>query len=323
MNGHIVNHIQKPGLVSDNTLHVIGVITNPIRYHSRYRLYREWLEAMEKTPNVKVYTVEAAFGDRHHEITDSSNEKNLQLRIKQEIWVKENLINLGVKHLLPKDWKYLAWVDCDVFFRDPNWANETIHQLQHFPIVQPWSDCLDLGFNGNVYQHFKSFGYQHQRRIPKQKWPGDYCVYAHTGFAWACTRAFWEQVQGLPDYCILGSCDHHAAFSCIGEVKDTIHKAMGESFHKLLFQWQDRAMKITHGEVGFVYGRIEHQFHGAKKRRKYRERWQILIDNKFDPEKDIMHDAQGLIQIIGKPKLLHDVHMYNVDRREDSTEENV
>lgn len=322
MNNHLQNHIKHNDLVSDSTLHVIGVITNPIRYHSRYRLYNEWQEAMIKTPNVKVYTVEAAFGDRHHEITTSDNNQNLQVRSKQEIWIKENMINLGVKHLLPQKWKYMAWVDCDVFFRDPNWAIETIHQLQHFPVVQPWQDCLDLGFHGNVFQHFKSFGYQHQRRIPKQKWPGDYYQYAHTGYAWACRRDFYENVQNLMDIGILGSGDHHMAFAMIGEVKDTVHKKMSGSFLRRCNEWQDRAMRITHGEVGFTNGRIEHQFHGPKKRRKYRERWQILIDNKFDPDLDLMYDSQGLLNLVGKPALLQDIHLYNVQRLEDSIEEN-
>ena len=161
-------------------------------------------------------------------------------------------------------------VDADVFFRDENWAQETIHQLQHFPVVQPWTDCLDLGPLGNVFQHFKSFGYQHQRRIPKQKWPGDYHQYAHTGYAWACTRSFWESVGGLVDFAILGSADHHMGFAMIGEVEDTIHGKMGKNFFRRLQEWQRRAMRVTHGEVGFVSGRIEHMFHGPKKRRYYR-----------------------------------------------------
>lgn len=319
MNGHIVNHINHHDLVNDSTLHVIGVCSNPVRYHSRYRLFREWREAMEKTPNVKVHCVEAAFGDRHHEVTHHG--QDLQLRTRSEIWIKENMINLGVKHLLPRDWKYLAWVDADVFFRDPLWARETIHQLQHFAVVQPWSDCADLGPRGNISRHFKSFGAQHQKRKPKQMHPSQPYEYAHSGFAWACRRDFWEAVGGLMDFPILGSADHHMAFAMIGEVKNTIHKGMSPAFFRKCLEWQKRAVHVTHKEVGFVQGRIEHMFHGPKARRYYRERWQIVIAHAFDPDFDLTYDEAGVLQLIGKPSFEQAIRMYNRSRFEDSIEE--
>ena len=64
MNNHLVSHIKNSGLQSDNTLHVIGVISNPVRFHSRYRLFKSWASEMLKTPNVKLYVVESVFGDR-------------------------------------------------------------------------------------------------------------------------------------------------------------------------------------------------------------------------------------------------------------------
>jgi hypothetical protein len=278
---------------------------------------------MRGTPNVQLCTVEAAYGDRHHEVTSASDPFALQLRTNSEIWIKENMINLGFRHLLPRDWKYAAWIDADVFFRDPGWALETIHQLQHFSVVQPWSDCLDLGHLGNVIQHFRSFGSQHQKRRPKYRWPGDPYEYAHSGFAWACTRAFFENLPGagLADFGILGSGDHHMAFGMIGEILSTIHKEMPSSFFRLCKEWELKATQITHGEVGFVPGRIEHKWHGSKKKRYYRERWQILIDHGFDPDKHLMYDNQGLIQLRGLPRLEQAIHMYNLSRQEDGIDD--
>lgn len=276
---------------------------------------------MEKTPHVKVYGVEAAFGDRHHEVTCSENAHDLQLRTHSEIWVKENLINLGVRYLLPRHWKYMAWVDTDIFFRDPHWARETLHQLQHFAVVQPWSDCADLGPLGGISRHFRSFGFQHQRRQPKQMHPSQPYQYAHSGFAWACRRDFYEAAEGLVDFAILGSADHHMAFGMIGEIKNTIHQGMSPSFFRRCQEWQDRVRRVTHDEVGFVPGRIEHQFHGPKARRYYRERWQILVDAKYDPDKNLMYDDAGVLQLIGNPKLEHAIRLYNRARFEDSIEE--
>jgi len=182
-NEHLTQHITNTQLRSDNTLHVIGVVSNPVRYHSRYRIARQWIAAMKNTPNVKLHLVETAFGDRHHEISGTDD---LRLRTRSEAWIKEGMINLGARRAIALDnAQYLAWVDADVFFRDPNWAQETLHQLQHFEVVQPWSDCADLGFHGGITQHFKSFGAQHQRRAKKQMHPNQPYEYAHSGFAWA------------------------------------------------------------------------------------------------------------------------------------------
>lgn len=318
---HLANQIHRPTLCADNTLHVVGVVSNPCRYHSRYRLAREWQEAMLATPNVELHMVEAAFGDRQHEVTEVGDAAHLQLRTRSEIWIKENLINLGVRHLLPRDWKYVAWVDADVFFEDPHWAQETLHQLQHFAVVQPWQQCADLGHLGGIMQVHQSFGFLHQRGVRKQRNSSEPYPYGHSGFAWACTRAFWEAVAGLMDFCVLGSADHHMAWAMTGDVGATIHKRMTPSFFSLCEAWQRRALRLTKGEVGFVPGFIKHGFHGPKKRRYYRERWQILVDHKFDPEHDLMHDDAGLVQLVGKPALEQAIRQYNRSRFEDSIEE--
>lgn len=319
---HLVNHIQHHELRSDNRLFVIVPCTNYVRFQSRIRLMRECLQKLSATKYVQLVVVEAAFGDREFEVTNAANSYHVQVRTRSEIWIKENLINLGARRAigLHPELQYLAWVDGDVEFENPSWALEAIQQLQHFEVIQPWSDCLDLGPNGQVMQHFKSFGNQHQARIQKQKHPSQPYQYAHTGFAWACTRRFWEGVGGLPDFCILGSADHHAAFACVGEVNDTIHGKMGAEFFRLLREWEKRAIRITNGEVGVVMGLIKHFFHGPKRLRKYRERWQILIDWALDPVADLIHDAQGVIRLIGKPGLEQDIKLYNRGRNEDSIE---
>lgn len=321
---HLENHIKHQKLKSDNTLYVIGVISNPARWHSRYRLAREFMDRMSKTPNVQLCMVETAFGDRHFEITEKDNKWHLQLRTKSEIWIKENMINLGVKHLLPKDWKYVAWVDCDVEFRNPNWAQETIHQLQHYPIVQCYQTAVNLGPTGNVMKSFPSVGYQIHRGISCLKgktYNGDPYIYGHCGYAWACTRSFWENVCGLIDFAILGSADHHMSNGCRGLYSHSIHSAMKGPFMELCHAWQKRAMQITHGIVGYVDGTLEHFFHGTMERRYYVNRWNILIKHKFDPTKDLMHDAQGMIQLVNKPDLEHDIRIYNRNRREDGVYE--
>lgn len=324
MKNHLVDHHRHHELKSSNTIYVTGVCSNPARWHSRYRLAREWIIEMLKTPNVHLTIVEATYGDRHHELEpqDGQDYDHIKLVAPSECWIKESMCNKGFQHdIVRYNAQYLAWIDMDVFFRNTNWVQEALHQLQTFPIIQPWQDCADLGPHGGISRHFRSFGYQHQRGVKKQTHPSQPYEYAHTGFAWCATRAFLEQTQFLMWFAILGSADHHQAFAMIGQVNDTIHRGMSPAFFELCREWQDRAMMITHGEVGFSVGRIEHAFHGPKNRRYYRERWQILVDNDFDPKKDLRTDSQGLVMLVGKHRLEHAIIKYNRARFEDDISE--
>lgn len=318
---HLVDHIHNHCLDKDNVLHVVGVISNPVRYHSRYRLFRKWYERMLATPNVKVYVVEAAFGDRPFQVTDPCNPHHLQVRTHQELWLKENLINLGVRHLLPRNWKYVAWSDCDILFCDDHWAQEALHQLQHYHVIQPWMNCSDLGFQGEVLSLFDSFCSVHARGIRKQCHPGEPYKYAHSGYIWCCTREFWENVHGLMDWNCVGSGDHHMAWACINGVHHSVHRGMHQSFKDRALEWQRNAFRVTNGHLGYVKTRIEHMFHGSKKNRKYRERWSIFIDHQFDPNKDLRYDSQGLLQLVGKPALMDEIRQYNRARHEDSIDD--
>lgn len=333
INNHVVNQIKHGELRKDNKLHVIGVVSNPARWHSRYRLTREWIEHMGKTPHVHLTIVEAAYGDREFEIIDDPTLPCdvIGVRIRSNAWIKESMINLAFRHLTAKfqHAKYFAWIDADVFFNDPNWAQETMHQLQTFQVVQPWSDAIDLGPHGTILQHFKSFGVQHQKRAPKQKHKGEtYYQYAHSGFAWACTRRFAETMIGaggsngpMMDWAILGSADHHMAWAMIGDTKATIHGMQHPSFFRKCYEWERKVMGVTKGEVGFTPGFIQHKWHGRKDRRYYRERWGILVDHKYDPDTMLTHDEQGIGVLTGCHKLEHAIYMYNRSRFEDGIDE--
>jgi hypothetical protein len=339
---HLVDHISHHDLRGDNTLYVVGVVSNPRRFQSRYRLARDWVRRMAATQNVHLTLVEAAFGDRHHEMRAVCEEVGadfVPLRTRSEIWIKESMINIGVRHdIVRHNAQYIAWVDCDVEFRNPHWALESIHQLQHYPILQPWQSAVNLGPSEGASNTFNSVGFQvinkvsiaeDEQKPPGQPYPypydqrrytGDPKVFGHCGYAWACTRAFWENVGGLIDFAILGSADHHMALGCRGFYSHSVHSAMKGPFMDLCHAWQTRAMQLTHGVIGYVDGLLLHNFHGPMTRRFYVGRWEILIKNGFNPIQDLRRDAQGLIQLVGKPQLEHDIRIHNIGRMEDSIE---
>jgi hypothetical protein len=67
------------------------------------------------------------------------------LRSSSELWLKENMINVGVAHIPDPNWEQVCWLDSDVHFVRPNWVGECIHKLQHYSFLQMFSQAQDLG----------------------------------------------------------------------------------------------------------------------------------------------------------------------------------
>ncbi len=313
------NHINHHEMVSDSTLHVVAVISNPVRFHSRYRLFKAFEAEMLATPNVKLHVVEIAQGDHHFEVTSADNPSHLQLRTSEELWTKESMINRGVRHLLPRDWKYLCWADADISFHNKNWARDTISQLQRWHVVQPWGQCIDLGPKGDIVQMHTSFAKAVHGGEPIRLNVGDnYYKFAHMGYSTACTRQFYEEVDGLIDWGILGSGDAHMSYAMINHVDSSINGDAHDNYKKLAREWQHRAFRVTNGHMGVIHGFITHHWHGRKKDRRYKDRWKILVEHKFDPINDLRRDHQGLYKLIGKPQLQEDIRHYFSARLEDS-----
>lgn len=327
-----LNHITNPTLRGDNTLHVIAVISNPVRFHSRYRLYRQFAEKMADAENVILHTVEVAFGDRHFEVTDPANPLHLQLRTDCEIWHKENMINLGVAQVLRThpDAQYIAWIDADIEFARPDWAQEALHQLQHHAIVQLWSTAIDLGPNHETIGQAKSFASYHVAGMTPGPDISKY-GYWHSGYAWAARRETLDTLGGLIDYAILGSADFYMAWALRGSLSGHLYndvaslphrqKGFTKGYIEKLFQWQMRAARLK-GDIGCVDGTVLHGFHGRKKQRQYNSRENILINGDFDPNRDLVRDAQGLFRLVlEEPRQIRmrdDLRAYFRSRSEDS-----
>ena len=52
------------------------------------------------------------------------------------MWVKERLINLAIARL-PAHVAKVAWLDADILFTNPDWAQQTAALLDKWPLVQP------------------------------------------------------------------------------------------------------------------------------------------------------------------------------------------
>jgi hypothetical protein len=303
---------------------VLSVVSNPTRYKSRFSLKKNFDEYMQGElagdPNVVHFTVETAFGDRFHEVTDRSNPHHIQLRTTHELWIKENMLNVAMQHAVRQypNLEYFYWIDADIEFHRKDWVEETWHALQHHPFVQMFSDCIDLGPNGEIIQTHKGFVWCYDTGQP---FKSKYGPFWHPGFAWAARREAINKLGGLLDMGILGAGDHHMALALIGKAQWSMPGKIHPNYAKQVLRWQSLAEQYIRGNIGYIPGTIFHFFHGKKKDRKYQERWSILEQHQFDPEVDIIKDAQGLWQFTGnKPAFEWDMRHYFRQRNEDSTD---
>jgi hypothetical protein len=309
-------------------LHVIAVHSNPVRYATRTRLTHEFLERTARQCGdwIDLYLVECCLGDRRSEIIPPSEVKHGALKTRTQIWNKEALINIAVRDMLPRDWKYLAWVDADVQFVRDDWAEETLHALQHWPIVQPWQHCTDLGPNQEMAEkqgegvYHRSFGYMVGQVDAGRRGSYENAPYhfRHPGFAWACTRALWENVGGLIDFAVLGAADHHMAWGLVGKFSTVPAQLTG--YASAVRAWGQRAFRYAQGHVGYVPGLLLHHWHGRKRDRQYRERWDALTKHGFDPEQHLLRDSQGMPEWSSRAPagLVADVRDYFWARNEDN-----
>jgi hypothetical protein len=275
----------------EEKLNVIIVISNPCLYAKRYILLKEFVKRIEEEEeHVNLFIVELVYGDQKFIITNKNNKHHLQLKTEVPLWHKENMINLGVKHLLPKNYKAFAWIDADVEFDSSTWALDTLKILNGYKdVVQLFSHCVDMDQEKNNLNIFNSFGYCFEKQKNYTTKGTDYW---HPGYAWAITRKAYEKINGLYDKAILGSGDSIIAMSLINKCSSINNVNYHKDYNNSMLLYQKLASKLR---LGYTPGIIRHYYHGSKINRRYTERWKILMKFNFSPLTHITYDSNGII----------------------------
>lgn len=278
-------------------LYVISCMFSPFGIDIRTKLAQEYIERLEKLKKkgypVQVCIIELLYPNQKSSIVVKDKQFYCQIRYEQDgfyLFNKENLINIAVQQILPKDWQYMAWVDADIEFKNPLWSIKAIEKFENerTDIIQLFSLCRNLDKNGLPSDYFHSAIKVHYDRYLKKK-------YGHPGFAWACTRRAYDRMRGLFEFAIVGGGDSIMCLCLLDKVK-TLEKqyegnpnfiAAIHKFHK----------KIEGFHVGFLNTVIEHHYHGERKNRMYNSRRSILIDSLYFPKRDLMKpfDEIGLL----------------------------
>lgn len=302
-------------------LHVFVPQFDPLRWKTPRLLYDRFVQHMLDS-GVKLHVIELQYGERPFTCA-RPHVDHIGVRASTAAWAKENLINIGIRRT--PEAKYLAWIDADVEFRRPDWAVESVHALQLYPVIQPWSHASDLGPNGVPIAQHVSFAHQAMLGAPVVpagpnfwRYDGGPYDYPHTGFGWGMTRDAYNRVGGLFDAGGMGSGDHHMALALIGQAERSMPGGVHPAYRRQVMKWQARALLHINQKIGCVKGLMEHGHHGCKINRNYQGRWDTVTRHQFNPDEDLIVNSHGVIEWAGnKPHLERDFMLYLQDRRED------
>jgi hypothetical protein len=301
-------------------LWIVTVSSNPMGTEVRPKLTNGFVKHAAKG-GANVILVECALRDRpfvHENICAAFGANWRPVRHQTICWHKESALNLALA-TLPPEAEYVAWIDGDLEFQTPDFASKIVAALQQFPIIQPWEHCWDLGPQGQFIQTHTSLAalWRKKKPILTNHKPG--YTAAHPGYAWAARRETLEALGGLFDLAILGAADRNMAMALLGRVNETFYKDITPELKNALLSWQDKALTACGGRLGVLPGMVlKHFWHGQKAKRGYLSRPEILRRHKYNPVSDTKYNLHRIIEVVGKPALLHDIELYFMSRDEDS-----
>jgi hypothetical protein len=142
----------------------------------------------------------------------------------------------------------------------------------------------------------------------------------HPGFALAFRRHTYDKL-GLLTGAAVGAGDHHMMTSFIGKADWSFPRNVHPNYRRMVLDYQARALEVVKKDLGYVHGTITHAFHGSKRSRAYISRWDVLVNNNFDPSSDVYLNGYGIPEIRSDRIALRDgIRKYHLSRNEDSTE---
>jgi len=280
---------------------MLAVITchfNPIEYENLIRNY--WM-FREDLKGADLFTIELSFNDKF-EIDDAVHVNGTA---NQVMWQKERLLNLLIEQL-PPTYDKVAWVDADILFQNPEWQKATETALEKHPLVQMFERCFSTDSDLEMISC-----------VPGIIKAGPNASQAKPGFAWAARRELLEKIP-LLDTHIMGGGDTMMFYAAMGMFNNFMLTRTNIEWRRAYLKWASRFYREVKAKVGYVPGDITHLYHGTYADRQYVERWIILSKNRFDPEKDIAINEDGIWEWASdKPDLHEQVANYFEERRED------
>ena len=303
------------------TLTIVSCLSNPLGLSCRRKLFESFRRHVVEDVGVPLVVVECLYGTEipqnwqhplyHHMVVHSSS----------VMWHKENLLNIGIRHILDtcRDCTAIAWVDADIEFLSPRIVESTVLRiLQKHPMCQVWNVALDSGPEPGSVLKTQYASTSHIRARDRVLESENQC-----GYGWAATTAFLGETGGLLETCIIGGGDRVMMQACEGKVATpALDLSYSAGYRRCIREWTVKAVAACRGVVGSCPLLIRHGFHGFKSNRGYTRRYEVLKSHGFDPHLDITKNEDGVWEwsVSASPELREDVVGYFRSRQEDVVE---
>ena len=285
-------------------LGLVACYFNPCDYVRRRENFQRFLDGLQ--PYHQYLTVvELAFDDQGHHFGHHPN--HIGLRSPTVVWQKEALLNVGIRHLLGKGYKKIAWLDGDIQFRDHGWYPKVPATLDTHKLIQVFRTVM-VYETVRTYRKMKATLASIERASPA------------TGFGWAARSEMFADNLGLYDHLIVGGGDTLIYAAANGSMTQWMGKRTSTYPHaRHILEWAEQWHDRVQGSMGWADNEIETFYHGSLKTRRYMNRHEILKDSVFDPYTDIRLDPTGTLEWqTDKTGMVNDIHQYFADRKEDT-----
>ena len=261
---------------------------------------------------VRLIISEGIYGDNQLDIKSDKIFRHLKFKLKNILWMQENLVNLAIKNL-PTDWKYVVWCDKDILFQNNDWVEKTIEKLKICDVIQPWTKTYYLEKNEKYISIKNSRSYSTsllsiQKELINKK--------GHSGMAWGINKNFYNKIGKIIDWQIVGQADLTFAFCCgLKDKSKLLSFAQTQPMKDMLLKY---AENFTDVKFDYVTNEIYHLHHGSWKNRNYVKRFDIIIKHNYNPNEDIYYDENGMLCLTENGKRMeNDVKEYFFSRDED------
>ena len=182
---------------TDSEAVIIACYFNPQNNPYRLKAFQIWYESI-KHLNHRI--VECVIGDSQAQLDYIQSPYISKVNTKNLLWHKESLLNKIISEL-PKEFKYIFWLDADVTFTNKNWLVDSVKKMKEgFNLVQPFEYCIHLD-QDQTEPHFDVTHEYEYVSNPKSKHPKmwmsfganhakgnsgneNYDAHGHVGFAW-------------------------------------------------------------------------------------------------------------------------------------------
>lgn len=273
-----------------SSLVVVTAYFNPQKSTRRLQNYLRFERGLSDH-GIQLLTVEGI----RNGTPELTGENILHVQCEDILWQKERLINIGIRSL-PDDVDAVGWFDGDLLFDRRDLRAAILDGLRRWPILQPWSHCQMLGPSDEPTDWqgapvATSLGASNQG-----KGGNSYSTKKHPGFAWAMRRDAYNAMGGLHEHHITGGGDTKMAIAFFGNFKSPfLVGRLTEAMHTHWKRWADNAYAVINGQVGWLDGTIRHLYHGEIADRQYIPRSKLLVENDYDPDRDICYAESGAL----------------------------